>query len=260
MKESFLKSVYLNWFMCDKSLQSCLIICNPSMAPHSSTLAWKISWTEEPGRLQSMGSLRVGHDWATSLSLSLSCIGEGNGTPLQCSCLENPRDGGAWWAAVSGVAQSRTRLKRHSSSSSRTVVGQSSLCTGFSRQEYCSGLLCLPPRGLPSPELKPISSVAPALQANSLLLSYQGSIHKLIPMYVKWIARRIQQMLLWISLVTSLNCSVYQERPLNFTVKLKEKEGGLCHGQNTSQQKPQDLDNFIPSFRNKELPDKVSQT
>ena len=42
---------------------------------------------------------------------SLSCIGEGNGNPLQCSCLENPRDGGAWWAAVSGVAQSRTRLK-----------------------------------------------------------------------------------------------------------------------------------------------------
>ena len=43
---------------------------------------------------------------------SLSCIGEGNGNPLQSSCLENPRDGGAWWAAVSGVAQSRTRLKR----------------------------------------------------------------------------------------------------------------------------------------------------
>src|SRR5574338_251669 len=54
---------------------------------------------------------------------SLSCIGEGNGNPLQCSCLENPRDGGAWWAAVSGVAQSRTRLKRLSSSSS------SSFCT-----------------------------------------------------------------------------------------------------------------------------------
>ena len=48
---------------------------------------------------------------------SLSCIGEGNGNPLQCSCLENPRDGGAWWAAVYGVAQSRTRLKRLSSSS-----------------------------------------------------------------------------------------------------------------------------------------------
>ena len=49
---------------------------------------------------------------------SLSCIGEGNGNPLQCSCLENPWDGGAWWAAIYGVAQSRTRLKRLSSSSS----------------------------------------------------------------------------------------------------------------------------------------------
>ena len=85
-----------------------------AMATHSSTLAWKIPWTEEPGGLQSMGSLRVGHNWATSLSH----IGEGNGNPLQCSCLENPRDGGAWWAAVSEVAQSRTRLKRLSSSSS----------------------------------------------------------------------------------------------------------------------------------------------
>ena len=52
---------------------------------------------------------------------SLSCTGEGNGNPLQCSCLENPRDGGAWWAAVSGVAQSRTGLKRLSSSSSGYV-------------------------------------------------------------------------------------------------------------------------------------------
>ena len=48
---------------------------------------------------------------------SLSCIGEGNGNPLQCSCLENPRDGGAWWAAIYGVTQSQTRLKRLSSSS-----------------------------------------------------------------------------------------------------------------------------------------------
>ena len=81
-----------------------------AMAPHSSTLAWKILWTEEPGRLWSMGSLRVGHDWVTLL-FSLSCIGDGNGNPLQCSCLENPRDGRAWWAAVCGVAQSQTRLK-----------------------------------------------------------------------------------------------------------------------------------------------------
>ena len=87
------------------------------MAPHSCTLAWKIPRTEEPGRLQSMGLLRVGHDF----HFSLSWIGEGNGNPLQCSCLENPRDGGAWWAAVSGVAQSRTRRKRLSCSSSSSV-------------------------------------------------------------------------------------------------------------------------------------------
>ena len=56
---------------------------------------------------------------------SLSCIGEGNGNPLQCSCLQNPRDGGAWWAAVYGVARSQTRLTRlSSSSSSRTLKFQ----------------------------------------------------------------------------------------------------------------------------------------
>ena len=60
------------------------------MAPHSSTLAWKILWTEEPGRLQSMGSLSQ-----TQLSDFTLSIGEGNGNPLQYSCLENPRDGGA---------------------------------------------------------------------------------------------------------------------------------------------------------------------
>ena len=65
------------------------------MAPHSSTFAWKIPWMEEPGRLQSMGSLGVGHDERLHFHFSLSCIGEGNGNPLQCSCLENPRDGGA---------------------------------------------------------------------------------------------------------------------------------------------------------------------
>ena len=80
------------------------------MASHASTLAWKIPWTEKPGRLQSMGSLR---DMTERLDFhfSLSCIGEGNGNLLQCSCLVNPRDGGAWWAAVYGIAQSWTRLK-----------------------------------------------------------------------------------------------------------------------------------------------------
>ena len=85
------------------------------MAPHSSTLAWRLPCTEEPGGLQSMGSLRVGHDESDTTErlhfhFSRSCIGEGNGNPLQCSCLENPRDGGACWAAISGVAQSWTRL------------------------------------------------------------------------------------------------------------------------------------------------------
>ena len=88
-----------------------------AMAPHSSTLAWKIPRTEEPDRLQSMGSQRVGMTEWLHFHFSSSCIGEGNGKPLQCSCLENPRDSGAWWAAVYGVAQSRTQLKRLSSSS-----------------------------------------------------------------------------------------------------------------------------------------------
>ena len=89
------------------------------MAPHSSTLAWKIPWTEEPGRLQSMRSLESDTTEWLHFHFSLSCIGGGNGNPFQYSCLENPRDGGAWWAAVFGVAQSRTRLKQLSSSSSR---------------------------------------------------------------------------------------------------------------------------------------------
>ena len=80
--------------------------------------SWKIPPMEEPGGLQSMGSLRVGTTERLRFHFSLSCTGEGNGNPLQCSCLENPRDGGAWWVAVYGVAQSRTRLKRLSSSSS----------------------------------------------------------------------------------------------------------------------------------------------
>ena len=80
-----------------------------------------------PGKSHGRGSLEGCSPWGCGGSdtteklhfhFSLSCIGEGNGNPLQCSCLENPRDGGAWWAAVYGVAQSWTRLKRLSSSSS----------------------------------------------------------------------------------------------------------------------------------------------
>ena len=81
------------------------------MAPHSSTLAGKIPWTEEPVGCSPWG--REGSDATERLHFpfSLSSIGEGDGNPLHCSCLENPRDGEAWWAAVYGVAQSRTRLK-----------------------------------------------------------------------------------------------------------------------------------------------------
>ena len=90
------------------------------MAPYSSTPAWKIPWMEEPGGTQSMGSLESDTTERLPFHFSLSCIGEGNDNPLnplQYSCLENPRDRGAWWAAVNGVAQSWTRLKRLSSSS-----------------------------------------------------------------------------------------------------------------------------------------------
>ena len=91
------------------------------MAPHSSAPAWKIPWVEEPGGLPSMGSLESDTTERLHFHFSLSCTGEGNGNPLQCSCLENPRDGGVWWAAVYGVAQSRTRPKRLSSSSSISI-------------------------------------------------------------------------------------------------------------------------------------------
>ena len=106
------------------------------MATHSSTLAWRIPWREEPGRLQSMGSQRVRHDRATLLSLSelgfpggsdgeLSACnvgdlgsvpgsgrspGEGNGNPLQYSCLENPTDREAWWLQFRDLKRVRTQL------------------------------------------------------------------------------------------------------------------------------------------------------
>ena len=89
-----------------------------AMAPRSSTFAWKIPWTEEPGRLQSMGSLESDTTERLHFHFSLSYLGEGYGNPLLCSCLENHRDREAWWAAVYGFTQSWTRLKRLSSSSS----------------------------------------------------------------------------------------------------------------------------------------------
>ena len=97
-----------------------------SVIPHRRR-QWPPTPVHLPGKSHGQGSLVGCSPWGREESdtaerlhfhFSLSCIGEGNGNPLQCSCLENPRDGGAWWAAVYGVAQGRTRLKRSSGSSS----------------------------------------------------------------------------------------------------------------------------------------------
>ena len=78
------------------------------MAPDSSTLPWKIPWTEGLVGSSPWGRQELDRTERLHFHFSLSCIGEGNGNPLQYSCLENPRDGGAWWAAVYGIAQSQT--------------------------------------------------------------------------------------------------------------------------------------------------------
>ena len=98
-----------------------------AMAPHSSTLAWKIPWMEEPGVLQSMGSLGVGHDWATSLSLFTFTHWRRKWQPTPVFLPGESQGQGAWWAAVYGVAQSRTRL-RWLSSSSKCLV-----CSGCTK-------------------------------------------------------------------------------------------------------------------------------
>ena len=125
-QESFAETERDPRFLCTIVLERSFVMVSSdkAMATHSSTLAWKIPWMEEPGRLQFMGSRRVGHDRTTSLS----CIGAGNVNPLQYSCLENPSDRGAWWAAVYGVAQSWTWLMELSSSSIFFGHTRASLC------------------------------------------------------------------------------------------------------------------------------------
>ena len=81
------------------------------MASHSSTLAWKLPRMEEPAVHGVAKSRTQLSDFTFTFHFSFPCIGEGNSNPLQCSYLENPRDGEAWWAAIYGVAQSQTRLK-----------------------------------------------------------------------------------------------------------------------------------------------------
>ena len=119
-------------------------ICLPSRKPRFDPWVgelWRRAWQPTPvflpGKSHGQRSLVGCSLWGREESdttewlhfhFSFSCTGEGNGDPLQCSCLENPRDGGAWWAAVSGVAQSRTRLKWiSSSSSSQGYLGKSPL-------------------------------------------------------------------------------------------------------------------------------------
>ena len=121
-----------------------------AMATHFSTLAWKI-----PGGAWVGCSLWGLEELDTTERLhfhfSLSCIGEGNGNPLQCSCLENPRDSRTWWAAIYGVAQSRTWLKRLSSSSKPCVFLfyclSASICHCLSLATVIYSLWCLTPGG-----------------------------------------------------------------------------------------------------------------
>ena len=103
-------------------LVSSNISLEKAMAPTSVLLPGK-----SHGRRSLVGCNPQGHEESDTTErlhfhFSLSCMGEGNGNPLQCYCLENPRDGGAWWAAVYGVAQSQTRLKRLSSSINISVI------------------------------------------------------------------------------------------------------------------------------------------
>ena len=114
------------------------------------SLSWRRQWHPTPvllpGKSHGWRSLVGCSPWGRKESdtterlhfdFSLSCIGEGNGNPLQCSCLENPRDGGAWWAAIYGVAQSRTRLKRLSSSSSSLLTLLHSQNKTYLWSEFC---------------------------------------------------------------------------------------------------------------------------
>ena len=119
-----------------KSLQSqCLL--------GSTSVWWRRQWHPTPvllpgkphGRRTLVGCSPWGREESDTTErlpfhFSLSCIGEGNGNPLQCSCLENPRDGGAWWASIYGVAQSQTRLKWLSSSSSSSVWTEATFFSG----------------------------------------------------------------------------------------------------------------------------------
>ena len=102
--------------------QGSVELLEKAMAPNSNTLAWKIPWMEEPGRLQSMGSRRVGHDWVTLLSLFTFMHWRRKRQPTPVFLPGESQGRGSLWAAVYGVAQSWTRLKWLSSSSSSSML------------------------------------------------------------------------------------------------------------------------------------------
>ena len=117
------------------TLFSLFLFCVSIFIVYIYCISWRRQWHPTPvllpGKSRGQKSLVGCSPWGRSeldtterlhFHFSLSCIGEGNGNPLQCSCLENPRDGGAWWAAVYGVTQSRTWLKRLSRSSSSSSI------------------------------------------------------------------------------------------------------------------------------------------
>ena len=180
------------------------------MAPDSSTLAWKIPWTEEPGRLQSTGLRRVEHDWAASLSLFTFMSWRRKWQPTPMFLPGESQGRGAWWAAVYGVSQSWTRLKRLSSNSSSSIVvdtvvslspddlfikedtqllsciwlfappwsPQAPLSIGFSRQEYRSEL------PFPSPCQRTQPHYIWRGLGTGTLLRRRSSVLMLTPVYV----------------------------------------------------------------------------
>ena len=130
-----------------------------------STLAWKIPWLEEPGRWESMGSLRVGHDWATSLSFFTFMHWRRKWQPTPVFLPGESQGRGAWWAAVYGVSQSRTRLKWLSSSMTTEEMRLDH--TWWCSMLPCSlGILFLKPRHFALKPKKPHGEARIAIPAN----------------------------------------------------------------------------------------------